>query len=259
MTNGENTLMILAGVGLAVAVLVKSAGEPPECTDTTWICDTSDRLEHSNCGNTLTTTPCSLASDAQEMITDPINFPPDLRYDVNDNGIVDPDDVALLMGGTPLRTLHPTNITVTSFPPLIIPPGTYNTVDIDITWTNTGEQSGSFIPQIIIGSGALINLGSSVSVDAKATYNKTARLTSVPSGSQSICPISPPDIMCYRGVVINATPCPWSWDSGNFWVNVMAVPAVGETWIYQNCYPTLIEAEAAIDALYNAANTFNQC
>ena len=158
----------------------------PACIDTTWTCS-SDRLEHSNCGNTRASTPCSLSVDALEMVTG--NRPVDLRYDVNDNGIVDTGDATLLMHGTPLRDLHPANITTTSFSAPTIPPGTYNTIDIDITWTNIGEESGSFTPQVRIGSDILIDLDSSIIVAAKASYNKTARFIGVPSGSQNICPV----------------------------------------------------------------------
>lgn len=158
----------------------------PACVDTTWTCS-NDRLEHSNCGNTRSTTACNLSNDALQMIVG--TLPVDLRYDVNDNGVVDTGDATLLAGGTPLRDLHPANITATSFPIPTIPPGTYNTVSIDITWTNTGEISGSFTPQVSIGGGSPISLGSPVSVDAKATYNITATLTGVPSGSQNICPV----------------------------------------------------------------------
>jgi hypothetical protein len=184
---GDNTLLIIAGLGLGALILTQSAGAKPGCTDTTWTCSTTDRLEHSNCGNTRATTPCSLASDASEMIAGTI--PIDLRYDVNDNGTVDPDDVNLLMNGISLRSLHPANITVTSFPAPTIPPGTYNTVDIDITWTNTGEISGSFTPQVSIGGGTPISLDSEIALDPEAIYNKIARLTDVPSGSQGVCPI----------------------------------------------------------------------
>jgi hypothetical protein len=159
----------------------------PACTDTTWTCSGTDGLEHSNCGNTRTTTPCTLGFQALQMIVGAI--PEDLRYDVNNNGTVDSGDATLLMGGTPLRALHPANITATSFPTPTIPTGTYNTVNIDITWTNTGEQSGSFTPQVSIGGGAPISIGSSVSINAKDTYHINVTLTSVPSGSQSICPV----------------------------------------------------------------------
>lgn len=105
MTNGGNTLLIAAGLGLGALILTQSAGAQPGCTDTTWTCNTTDRLEHSNCGNTRTTTPCSLASDAYEMVHGTRAM--DLRYDVNNNEIVDADDVTLLKNGTPLRVLPP--------------------------------------------------------------------------------------------------------------------------------------------------------
>ena len=159
----------------------------PTCTDTLWLCSSTDGLEHSNCGNTRTTTSCTNAYQAMQMTLGVI--PQDLRYDVNNNGKVDTGDVTLLIGGTPLRALHPANIVSTSFPTPTIPAGLYNTVDIDITWTNTGEQSGSFIPQVKIGTGTPINLDVSTTLGPGATYRKTTRLTGVTAGSQSICPV----------------------------------------------------------------------
>jgi hypothetical protein len=267
MKSDNNSLLTLAGLGLAAVILTQgaSAETPPECTDTTWICDTNDRLEHSNCENTRTTTPCSLASDAAEMIAG--HIPVDLRYDVNDDGIVDSSDVILLKIGTPLRALHPANITATIFPVPTIPSGTYNTVAIDITWTNLGEQPGPFVPQVQIGSDTPIDLSIERTLDSGATYSRSTTLNDVPSGTQTICPlpntvvscqtIDVPTLttVCYKGVTINMTPCPWDFGVGkNFWVQ--AVP-VGETWTYQNCYDTLEATKAAIDAL--TTYTFNQC
>jgi hypothetical protein len=105
MESGGNTLLIAAGLGLGALILTQSASAQPGCVDTIWTCNTTDRLEHSNCGNTRTTTPCSLASDAYEMIHGIRDI--DLRYDVNNNGTVDTDDVTLLKNGTPLRVLPP--------------------------------------------------------------------------------------------------------------------------------------------------------
>lgn len=73
----------------------------PPCTDTTWTCHADVGLEYSNCGNTRTTTSCTLATQAMQMVVGAI--PEDLRYDVNYNGFVDTGDVTLLMGGTPIR------------------------------------------------------------------------------------------------------------------------------------------------------------
>ncbi len=105
MTNGGNTLLIVAGLGLGTLILTQSTGAQPGCIDTTWTCNTTDRLEHSNCRNIRATTPCSLASDAYEMVHGTRAI--DLRYDVNNNEIVDSNDVTLLKNGTPLRVLPP--------------------------------------------------------------------------------------------------------------------------------------------------------
>ena len=157
------------------------------CVDSTWTCSGGDGLEHSNCGNTRTTTSCTNAHQALQMAVGTI--PVDLRYDVNNNGIVDTGDATLLMQGTPLRALKAANIVSTSFPTPTIPAGTYNTVVVDITWTNTGEQSGSFIPQVKIGTGTPINLDVSVTLASGASYHKIMTLTGVTAGSQNICPV----------------------------------------------------------------------
>jgi hypothetical protein len=241
--SGQSNLLIITGVGIGIYLLTrkKSTVAPPTgttpCVDSTWACNNTDGLEHSNCGNTRTTTSCTNGYQALQMVLGII--PEDLRYDVNNNGIVDTGDGTLLMQGTPLRSLKPANIVSTSFPTPTIPVGTYNTVAIDITWTNTGETSGSFIPQVKIGTGTPINLDSSITLAHGAVYRKTMTLTGVTAGNQSICPlpntvvscktIDIPTLptVCYKGVVINMTPCPWSWGAGNnFWVQ--AVP-VGQT------------------------------
>jgi len=181
---GDNTLLIIAGLGLGALILTQSAGAKPGCTDTTWTCSTTDRLEHSNCGNTRTTTPCSLASDASEMIAG--TMPIDLRYDVNDNGIVDSEDVTLLMGGTPLRALHLANITCTA--------GTASStgedkIVINFTWTNTGEVTGSFVPSVIVDKGATTDLGiGTISIAPGATYNTEKTLSGITSGTHTVCP-----------------------------------------------------------------------
>jgi hypothetical protein len=105
MTNGGNTLLITAGLGLGALILTQSASAQPGCVDTTWTCDITDGLEHSDCGNTRISTPCGLAYDASEMIAGRKTI--DLRYDVNNDGIVNTDDVTLLKNGTPLRMLAP--------------------------------------------------------------------------------------------------------------------------------------------------------
>lgn len=64
-----------------------------------------DRLEHSISGEVRCSTACELANDARDIISGV--KPNDLRYDVNNNGVVDPDDVALLASGTPLSTNIP--------------------------------------------------------------------------------------------------------------------------------------------------------
>ena len=86
-------------------------------------------------------------------------------------------------------TTGTSNIVATSFPNPTIPDGTYNTVAVDITWTNTGTQSGSFIPQVKIGS-LTLDLGEGTKTLAPGeTHHSTKILTEVAAGSQSICPV----------------------------------------------------------------------
>ena len=160
---------------------------PPVCVDTTWTCSGTDGLEHSNCGNTRTTTPCTLGYQALQMNVGLI--PVDLRYDVNNNGVVDSGDATLLMSGTPLRALEPANITATAFPTPTIPTGTYNTVAVDITWTNTGTVTGSFVPQVSIG-GSIVDLGEGTITLASGEIHHSAKtLSGVIAGNQNICPV----------------------------------------------------------------------
>ena len=81
------------------------------------------------------------------------------------------------------------NIVATSFPAPTIPTGTYNTVAIDITWTNTGTQSGSFIPGVKIGSLALDLGEGTITLAPGETHHSAKILTGVTAGSQSICPV----------------------------------------------------------------------
>ena len=157
------------------------------CVNTTWTCSGVGGTEISNCGTTRASTPCKLSYEALQMVVG--NIPVDLRYDVNNNGIVDTGDATLLMQGTPLRTLKPANIVSTAFPAPTIPAGTYNTVAVDITWTNLGEVSGSFIPQVKVGTGTPINIDVSVTLASRAVYRGIKVLTGITAGSQNICPV----------------------------------------------------------------------
>jgi hypothetical protein len=116
-------------------------------------------------------------------------IPVDLRYDVNNNGVVDSGDATLLMSGTPLRALEPANITATAFPTPTIPTGTYNTVAVDITWTNTGEIAGSFIPKANVGSVTMDFGEGTITLAPGAVHRSIKVLTGVAAGSETICPI----------------------------------------------------------------------
>jgi hypothetical protein len=189
MESGKDSLLIVIGLGLAAVILTQSTEAQPGCTDTTWTCNTIDRLEHSNCENTRTTTPCSLASDAAEMIAGTRAI--DLRYDVNDNGSVDNDDVTLLMEGTHLRTLHAAHITCTS----VLTPTiqSLSEIDVNFTWTNTGEVSATFTPSVSINGGPLISLiASPITLAYGETYNAIKVLTGLslsPGEMYAICPV----------------------------------------------------------------------
>lgn len=182
--SGDNTLLILAGLGLGAVILAQSAEAQPACTDISWICDTSDGLEHSNCGNTRASTPCSLASDASRMIAG--TMPVDLRYDVNNNGIVDADDVNLLISGVLLRSLHPVHITCIA--------GTASSTEegkivINLTWTNTGEVAGSFVPSVIVDDGGTTDLGiGTTTLLPGDMYNMEKTLSGLTSGEHTVCP-----------------------------------------------------------------------
>ena len=86
-------------------------------------------------------------------------------------------------------TVPSSNITATAFPTPTIPVGTYNTINVDITWTNTGTQSESFIPQVQI-NGSTIDLGEgTITLAPGMTHNSVKLLSEIPAGSQNICPI----------------------------------------------------------------------
>ena len=86
-------------------------------------------------------------------------------------------------------TVPSSNIIATAFPTPTIPAGTYNTVTVDITWTNTGEQSDSFIPKVNVGS-IVIDLGEGTIILAPGEIHHSVKtLTGVTAGSQNICPV----------------------------------------------------------------------
>jgi hypothetical protein len=81
------------------------------------------------------------------------------------------------------------NITATSFLAPTIPTGTYNTVAVDITWTNTGTVTGSFVPQVSIG-GSIVDLGEGTITLASGEIHHSAKtLSGVIAGNQNICPV----------------------------------------------------------------------
>jgi hypothetical protein len=125
-----------------------------------------------------------LASDASKMVAG--TMPMDLRYDVNNDGTVDSNDVNLLMNGVPLRALHPVNITCTS--------GTASSTEegkivVNLTWTNTGEVAGSFVPSVIVDEGAITDIGiGTIVLTPGETYNTEKTLSGITSGKHTVCP-----------------------------------------------------------------------
>ena len=89
----------------------------------------------------------------------------------------------------PVPPVGGSNIVSTAFSAPTIPVGTYNTVAVDITWTNLGEVSGSFSPQIQI-NGVTKDLGEGIiSLTSGAVHRSIKVLTGITAGSQNICPV----------------------------------------------------------------------
>jgi len=83
----------------------------------------------------------------------------------------------------------PANITATAG--TAISPVT-GEIDINMTWTNTGGQAGSFIPKVSIDGGAPIDLGAgTITLAPGATYNVVKALTGagITSGTHVVCPV----------------------------------------------------------------------
>jgi len=171
---------------LSMTVPCQTVTVESACVDTTWTCR-EDRLEHSNCGNTRVTTPCNLSVDAMEMIigTRPI----DLRYDVNNNGIVDTGDATLLANGTPLRELTVANITAVD---MTVSSVEYNTIEGTIWWENIGESIGILAPKMRIDLDLPIEIGEfgqNIPIVGGETLGIPYIVTGVSAGDHTICPV----------------------------------------------------------------------
>ncbi len=80
--------------------------------------------------------------------------------------------------------ITPTAATATS--------STAGEIDINITWTNTGEQAGSFVPKASIDGGAPIDLGvGTITLAPGATYNAAIALfgAGITPGAHTVCPV----------------------------------------------------------------------
>ncbi len=94
--------------------------------------------------------------------------------------------------GTEETEALPANITATDM--VITPSETpcrtgICTLSVDVTWTNTGGSSGTFVPNITVDAVALDPPPySSESLGASASVTKTFTVTSLASGTRAICP-----------------------------------------------------------------------
>ena len=80
------------------------------------------------------------------------------------------------------------NITATSITPSVISCQALCSLTVNITWTNTGDTSGSFIPGIQVGTEPVMTLPS-VTLAAGASVTKTFSITGLTAGSHIICPV----------------------------------------------------------------------
>lgn len=80
------------------------------------------------------------------------------------------------------------NITATSIIPSLTTCQELCSLTVNITWTNTGDTSGSFIPGIQVGTEPVMTLPS-VTLTAGASTTKTFSITGLTTGSHIICPV----------------------------------------------------------------------
>jgi hypothetical protein len=62
------------------------------------------------------------------------------------------------------------------------------TTDVSVTWKNTGESIGSFIPSINVGSGTVAPVYTSENLAANAEIIHTFTVSNMSVGINSICP-----------------------------------------------------------------------
>jgi hypothetical protein len=62
------------------------------------------------------------------------------------------------------------------------------TVYVSVTWKNTGESTGSFIPSINVGSGTVAPVYTSENLAANAEVIRAFTISNMTAGSHSICP-----------------------------------------------------------------------
>lgn len=90
----------------------------------------------------------------------------------------------------PEEYLTPANITATDMtitPDVPCRSGSC-TVTVYVTWTNTGESSGSFTPSIMIDVNQIASAPSSVIVGPSLTASQQFEITGLTTGIHTICP-----------------------------------------------------------------------
>lgn len=80
------------------------------------------------------------------------------------------------------------NITATSITPSVTACQAVCSLTVNITWTNTGTVSGTFIPGIQVGTSPVMTLPSEA-LAAGANITKTFSITGLPVGNFVICPV----------------------------------------------------------------------
>ncbi len=92
----------------------------------------------------------------------------------------------------PIITVTPApigiNITATNITPSLTTCQELCSLIVDITWTNTGDTSGSFIPGIQVGTEPVMTLPS-ITLAAGASVTKTFSITGLTEGTHIICPV----------------------------------------------------------------------
>lgn len=85
----------------------------------------------------------------------------------------------------PEKPLLPAKITAVA--PFSASPAGYDSINVDITWQNIGEQTGSFVPRVLI-AGIAVDLGGVITLAPGETHRISTTVAGVKSGVKQICP-----------------------------------------------------------------------